>query len=118
MHRFVKIISKDTDSNGGEADEQKYMAYVVDTIEAAVWLFLTTDDFKACELKAVNLGDDADTIGAFGCGAFRNPPEVAADVFRQITAEYCKHFEAIEYAVFHTDRESENYKAFKRAFSK
>ena len=57
-------------------------------------------------------------LGAFGCGAFKNPPEVVAKVFLQITAEYCRHFETIEYAVFHTDRETENYKAFKRAFSK
>lgn len=63
-------------------------------------------------------GNEILILGAFGCGAFRNPPEVVADVFRQITAEYCKHFEAIEYAVFHTDRETENYKAFKHAFSK
>ncbi len=42
--------------------------YVVDTIEAAVWSFITTNDFKSCELKAVNLGDDADTVGAIAGG--------------------------------------------------
>ena len=63
-------------------------------------------------------GNEVLILGAFGCGAFRNPPDVVADIFRQITAEYCKYFEVIEYAVFHTDRETENYKAFKRAFSK
>ena len=42
--------------------------YVVDTIEAAVWSFLTTKDFETCELKAVNLGDDADTVGAIAGG--------------------------------------------------
>ena len=63
-------------------------------------------------------GNEVLILGAFGCGAFRNPPDMVADIFRQITAEYCKYFEVIEYAVFHTDRETENYKAFKRAFSK
>lgn len=63
-------------------------------------------------------GNEVLILGAFGCGAFRNPPDVVADVFRQITGEFTRQFETIEYAVFHTDRETENYKAFKRAFSK
>lgn len=67
---------------------------------------------------AASEGNEILILGAFGCGAFRNPPDVVADVFRQITDEYGKYFETIEYAVFHTERETENYKAFKRAFSK
>lgn len=42
--------------------------YVVDTLEAAVWCFLTTDSYKGCVLKAVNLGGDTDTIGAVAGG--------------------------------------------------
>lgn len=38
--------------------------YVVDTLEATMWCLLTTKDFKSAVLKAVNLGDDTDTIGA------------------------------------------------------
>jgi len=38
--------------------------YVVDTLEAALWAFTTTDDFKSGALAAVNLGGDADTTGA------------------------------------------------------
>ena len=41
--------------------------YVVDTLEAAVWSLLNTDSFAAALLKAVNLGDDTDTVGAV-CG--------------------------------------------------
>ena len=39
-------------------------AYVVDTLEAALWSFLTTDNFQDAVLTAVNLGDDTDTVGA------------------------------------------------------
>ncbi|MBE5860826.1 MAG: ADP-ribosylglycohydrolase [Butyrivibrio sp.] len=46
----------------------KSSGYVVDTIEAAVWSLATTDSFKNCELKAVNLGDDTDTVGAIAGG--------------------------------------------------
>ncbi len=42
--------------------------YVLHTLEASLWAFLTTDNFKDTVLKAVNLGDDADTIGAITGG--------------------------------------------------
>ncbi|MEM6783132.1 MAG: ADP-ribosylglycohydrolase family protein [Bacteroidota bacterium] len=38
--------------------------YVVEAMEAALWAFATTDTFEAGALRAVNLGDDADTTGA------------------------------------------------------
>lgn len=41
--------------------------YVVESLEAALWCFETTDSFEDAVLKAVNLGDDADTTGAV-CG--------------------------------------------------
>lgn len=45
-------------------DEIKSSGHVVDTLEAAMWCFLTTDDYKSCVLKAVNLGEDTDTVAA------------------------------------------------------
>ncbi len=48
-------------------EDIKPTGYVVDTIEAALWVFLTTSSFEDAVLKAVNLGGDADTIGAV-CG--------------------------------------------------
>jgi ADP-ribosyl-[dinitrogen reductase] hydrolase len=38
--------------------------HVVRTLEAALWAFYHTNDFKSGALKVVNLGDDADTTGA------------------------------------------------------
>ncbi|MBQ3664004.1 MAG: TIGR02452 family protein [Clostridia bacterium] len=66
--------------------------------------------------EAAAEGNDVLILGAFGCGAFHNPPRLVADVFRQITEEYRRCFETIEYAVFHAGSESENYLAFKEAF--
>ncbi len=55
----------------GEADfsllpESKIASsgYVVDTLEAALWSFLTTDSYRACILKVLGLGKDTDSIGA------------------------------------------------------
>ena len=41
--------------------------YVVDTFQAALWCFLTTDSYREAVLKAVNLGEDTDTVAAV-CG--------------------------------------------------
>ena len=38
--------------------------YILHTLEASLWAFLTTENFKDAVLKAVNLGDDTDTIGS------------------------------------------------------
>jgi ADP-ribosylglycohydrolase/tyrosine-protein phosphatase YwqE len=42
--------------------------YVIDSLEAAVWCLITTDTFRDCLLRAVNLGDDTDTIAAIAGG--------------------------------------------------
>ena len=49
-------------------DEIKSSGYVVDTLEAALWCLLTTANYRDCVLKAVNLGDDTDTIAAIAGG--------------------------------------------------
>jgi ADP-ribosylglycohydrolase len=45
-------------------DEIKSSGYVVDTFEAALWAFFTTDTFEDGAILAVNLADDSDTVGA------------------------------------------------------
>lgn len=57
-------------------------------------------------------------LGAFGCGAFCNPPQVVAEVFAKFTEKYREYFDVIEYAVYHTDRETTNYTAFKAAMQR
>jgi ADP-ribosylglycohydrolase len=45
----------------------KGSGYVVKSLEAALWAFEGATDFRQAVLRAVNLGDDADTTGAV-CG--------------------------------------------------
>lgn len=56
----------------------KSNGYVVNTLEAAFWVLLNTDNFEEAILKAVNLGDDTDTtaavVGGFA-GIFYNIPD-------------------------------------------
>ena len=63
---------------------------------------------------AANNENDVLILGAFGCGAFRNPPEIVAKVFYEVMQEFLCCFDTIEYAVYHTERELANYEAFKK----
>lgn len=56
--------------------------YVVASLEAALWAFASTSDFRSGALAAVNLGDDADTTGAvYGqvAGAFYGAEGIPAE---------------------------------------
>ena len=46
----------------------KSSGYVVDTLEAVIWCLLITGSYSECVLKAVNLGEDTDTVGAIAGG--------------------------------------------------
>ena len=46
----------------------KSSGYIVDTLEAVLWVILNTNSYTEAVLKAVNLGDDTDTIGALTGG--------------------------------------------------
>ena len=49
-------------------DQIKSGGYVLDTLQAALWCLLTTDNYKSCVCKAVNLGKDTDTTAAVAGG--------------------------------------------------
>lgn len=66
ISHYQRIFEPDFDKL--PTDEIKSSGYVVDTLEAALWCLLTTDNYKDCVLKAVNLGDDTDTVAAVAGG--------------------------------------------------
>lgn len=58
---YSRIFNKDF--RNVRRNEIKSTGYIVDTLEASIWCLLTTRNFKEAVLKAVNLGDDTDTVG-------------------------------------------------------
>ena len=62
-----KRVDKDVLLSLGEEDIQS-SGYVLHTLEAALWCLLTTDSYRDCVLKAVNLGSDTDTVAAVAGG--------------------------------------------------
>jgi ADP-ribosylglycohydrolase len=63
---FARLFSGDFERL--PCEEIKSSGYVVDTLEAALWCVLTTDSYRECVLKAVNLGRDTDTVAAIAGG--------------------------------------------------
>ena len=51
-------------------------------------------------------------LGAFGCGAFRNPPSVVARAYKTVLAEFRHSFKVVEFAIFCTAREEKNFTEF------
>lgn len=58
-------------------------------------------------------------LGAFGCGAFHNPPDVVASTFRDVLLEerYRKAFDEVVFAVKRSDTVCPNIEAFESHFS-
>ncbi|MBO4864201.1 MAG: ADP-ribosylglycohydrolase family protein [Eubacterium sp.] len=67
INSYNRLWNIDSFSNLSE-NEIGSSGYVVDTLEAAIWCFLTTESYRECVLKAVNLGEDTDTVGAVAGG--------------------------------------------------
>ena len=65
--------------------------------------------------KANNV--DIVVLGAFGCGAFANNPDVVAKAYADILFDFKNQFFAIEFAVFCRDFETTNYDVFRREIS-
>ncbi|MBQ1312281.1 MAG: TIGR02452 family protein, partial [Blautia sp.] len=59
-------------------------------------------------------GADTLVLGAFGCGAFQNDPEVVARAYKTVLQEFPKVFRQIEFAVYCPPGGSRNYEVFKR----
>ncbi len=72
------------------------------------------------KILTVACKNDVDTLilGAFGCGAFGNPPELVAKACKEALKDFENTFVNIEFAVFCTPNKMENFESFKRVFGK
>lgn len=58
--------------------------------------------------------DETVILGAFGCGAFMNKPDVVALAAKNVIKDYLHAFKNIEFAVYCSPRDEQNYKIFER----
>jgi ADP-ribosyl-[dinitrogen reductase] hydrolase len=71
-------------------DEIRSDTYVISTLEAALWSVWSTDNFHDAMLLAVNLGHDADTVGAVTgqiAGAIYGYSEIPTDWVHQLAEQ-------------------------------
>lgn len=66
---------------------------------------------------AAGQGVDILILGAFGCGAFQNDPNIVARAYADALKEYAQYFDVIEFAVYCSPFDTKNYKAFSDAFA-
>ena len=67
---------------------------------------------------AVANADEVVILGAFGCGAFQNKPEIVARAAANVINDYLYMFKNIEFAVYCSPKDSRNYDAFKRELAR
>ena len=53
-------------------------------------------------------------LGAFGCGAFQNNPEVVARAYKVALEEFPNVFKQVEFAVYCSQNDDTNYQVFKK----
>ncbi len=114
-------------------EEYQDTPYFIDVLTCAAPFFsgsgyiLPNGDLKhLLERRIKNIFDvaienniDMLILGAFGCGAFHNPPEVVADAFRSVLLEkrYANAFDEVVFSVKRNDIICQNIEAFQRKFS-
>lgn len=72
---------------------------------------------KILQAAAAN-GNEVVILGAFGCGAFMNKPEVVAKAYSQLMKEFKNVFETIEFAVYCSPRDDTNFRIFAEILNK
>lgn len=72
-------------------------------------------------ILGVAVANDVDNLvlGSFGCGAFHNPPELVANVFKKLLIDggYAALFKNVVFAIKKSGERCENLDAFRKAFS-
>ncbi len=58
-------------------------------------------------------GADILIAGAFGCGAFRNPPELVAKAWKEALTVYGEKFDSVIFAIYFNKSETKNYEIFR-----
>ncbi len=85
-------------------------------------IIITNDDLLIIHEKrlrrilevAISEGCDTIILGAFGCGAFQNNPEIVALAYKNVLKDYLHAFENIEFSVYCSPRDERNFKIFER----
>ena len=113
----IKVIREDTFDCAMMAKDQWYNVDVI-TCAAPDLRYGGDNTYhpSESELTAVSVAalnkPDVLILGAFGCGAFYNPPEIVAQAFSNMFGEFESFFEVVEFAIFSQNEYDRNYLVF------
>ena len=62
---------------------------------------------------AASKGANILVLGAFGCGAFQNNPEVVAKAYKAALDVFPKVFDEVVFAIYTSAKDQKNYVAFR-----
>ena len=118
------IVCKNDSDKPARLSRDKWDLVDVITIAAPNLKHLTIDDAKLFELQesrlrhmftvVANHGAEIFVTGAFGCGAFKNNPEVVAEAYKKILPEFDGFFKEIVFAIYCRPQEMINFDTFRR----
>lgn len=120
-------IIKDTNANNYELIDEVNISMVacaairnpklIHGIYSAGDYQLMSDKIESLFMLGIEKKHDSLVLGAFGCGAFHNPPDEVASIFSLMVKKYGKYFKKIGFAILivkPTDNENLDY--FKQIF--
>ena len=120
----VLVFKSDTDEPTLMPESEWFFADVLTCAAPCLGWGAETDDelllrmhkSRGKHILDVACKDEAEVLilGAFGCGAFSNPPEVVAEAYKQLLPDYSHAFRTIEFAVFCRAFETKNYDVFNK----
>lgn len=99
INLYKRILFEDI--NILEIEDINSSSYIVDTLEAALWCFLKSNNYKECIIATTNIGGDTDTVGSIAgalAGIFYGYNNIPKDMLedlrkREYLEELCEYFE-------------------------
>ena len=94
--------------------------------DGSVRVSITDEELENLHIKrmrrilsiAAARGNEVVILGAYGCGAFKNPPEVVAKAMKKVVEEFRNYFRVVEFAVYCSPRDERNYTVFNEVLGK
>jgi uncharacterized protein (TIGR02452 family) len=111
IHSSGVTVFKSNETEGyGLLDEPFQMSFVAASALSYPQLtqYGTLSDEDACIVRhkietifriGLSHGHDSLVLSAFGCGAFRNPPEQVAEIFKSVIQEFNGFFKEVSFAI-------------------
>lgn len=118
----IKVIKSDTakpenipESDWYNVDVLTCPAPNVSTIRIPDMELLKIHRRRSSHIISIAVANNIDVLvlGAFGCGAFRNNPEIVAMAYKEILPQFMGNFKEIRFAVYCSPKNTKNYDVFK-----